>query len=166
MGETMSNQPLPPDDDHTPDGEEAFVDLTPEGDEPAFDPATDFAAMDPAEGEIGAPHLAEHDELDDGDDAGEPESPELAAARAELAELTTKHADVEGKLLRTAADFQNFVRRSAQNEEDAKQQTLMKVAKALVPVLDNFDRALELDPETTSALDLLKGSESIRATLL
>ncbi|MEM9915943.1 MAG: nucleotide exchange factor GrpE [Planctomycetota bacterium] len=98
--------------------------------------------------------------------------PEAAAAQAEaviddeFASLQKERDELEAKLMRTAADYQNFVRRSQLNLDATKQETLMKVAKSLVGVMDNFDRALELDPETTSAEDVQKGAATIQAALL
>lgn len=152
-------------DDLTPgDDDAAFVDITPEGDEPAFDPETDFGQADDAEGL----NLVGGEDAVEGDaDVLDDESPELAAARGELAALRSKQEDTESKLLRTAADFQNFVRRSGLNIDEAKQEAYMKVAKSLVGVLDNFDRAMEnFDPETASAADVLAGVESTKAALL
>lgn len=153
-------------DDLTPDDDDdaAFVDITPEGDEPAFDPETDFGQADDAEGL----NLVGGEDAVEGDaDVLDDESPELAAARGELAALRSKQEDTESKLLRTAADFQNFVRRSGLNIDEAKQEAYMKVAKSLVGVLDNFDRAMEnFDPETASAADVLAGVESTKAALL
>ncbi len=148
-----------PPDDLTPDDDGAFMDLTPEGDEPTFDPETEFDGVDEGVGDGLGLGLADADDQD--------ESPELAAARGELAALKTKQEETESKLLRTAADFQNFVRRSGLNVDEAKQEAYMKVAKSLVGVLDNFDRAMEnFDPETASAADVLAGVESTRAALL
>ncbi|MEM9884196.1 MAG: nucleotide exchange factor GrpE [Planctomycetota bacterium] len=118
-------------------------------------PAEDYLPEDDAA-------VSEFDLTPDGEEPtleGGEEDPALAALRAERDEL-------QAKLLRTAADYQNYVRRSTQNLEATKQETLMRVAKALVGVLDNFDRALELDPETTSADDLRGGVASIHASLL
>ncbi len=64
---------------------------------------------------------------------------------------------MEDKLKRMVADYQNFARRAEQNLTTARQQQLLEVAKQLVTVLDHFDSALGVDPETTSTQDLLKG---------
>lgn len=130
------------DDPYVPEDEAEAVsefDLTPEGEEPSLEAALD---------------------------------PEAAAAQAgaviedEFAALQAERDELEAKLMRTAADYQNFVRRSQLNLDAMKQETLMKVAKSLVGVMDNFDRALELDPETTSAADMQKGSASIQSALI
>ncbi len=95
---------------------------------------------------------------------GDAESGELVDER--FAALQAERDELEAKLLRTAADYQNYVRRSQQNLDAARQETLMRVARELVPVLDNFDRALELKAEAVSSVDVQKGVESIRSSLL
>ena len=64
------------------------------------------------------------------------------------------------------ADYQNFVRRAEQNVVAARQQQLLEVAKQLVTVLDHFDHALGVDPQKTSAGDLLKGVNIVRDELM
>ena len=118
-------------------------DLTPDGQEP--EPLDASAGQDPGEADASA--------------AGSLVDEQFKALQAERDEF-------EAKLMRTAADYQNFVRRSQINLDNAKQETLMKVARSLVGVLDNFDRALEVDAEKTSAQDVQKGVESIRSSLL
>ncbi|MEM6855524.1 MAG: nucleotide exchange factor GrpE [Planctomycetota bacterium] len=137
----MTQDPTPQDDAYVPadETEAGEFDLTPDGEEPTLEDALD---------------------------------PEAAAAQAEaviedeFAALQKERDELEAKLMRTAADYQNFVRRSQLNLDATKQETLMKVAKSLVGVMDNFDRALELDPETTSAEDVQKGAATIQAALL
>ncbi|MEM1354311.1 MAG: nucleotide exchange factor GrpE [Planctomycetota bacterium] len=99
---------------------------------------------------------------------------EIDAAEAEatgeemalLNQLQEERDDLEQRLMRVSADYQNFARRAAHNVESAAQQKLMDIARALVTVLDHFDRALEADPETTSAQDLLGGVTIVKNELL
>lgn len=84
----------------------------------------------------------------------------------ELSELQRKHDELEERLLRVSADYQNYVRRAGQNAEQQARQKVISVAKALAPAIDHFDRALDVDPEKTSAEDLLQGVTSIRDELL
>ena len=135
-----------PDDAPSPENFEDAYDLTPEGQEPLPDADSD-AASEPA------------DPLD-------PTPEAIAELREQLREAEAQRDDHEAKLLRTAADYQNYIRRSQLNIEAEKQATLMKVAKALVGVLDNFDRAMELDPATSSAQDVQRGAATIQASLL
>ena len=81
-------------------------------------------------------------------------------------DLETEMAQLNERLLRVSADYQNYVRRSQQNVTDARDQQLMQVARALVTVLDHFDRALEVDLETASAESVLDGMKIVRNELL
>lgn len=93
-------------------------------------------------------------------------SPEDAVDSDPVATLEQRHAEMESKYLRAAADLQNYARRARQNIEDAREQQLMDVARALLPVLDHFDHALEVDPAKTSPDALLKGVQIVRDELL
>jgi len=66
-------------------------------------------------------------------------------ATDQQADLEAELAQLNERLLRVSADYQNYVRRSQQNVTDARDQQLMQVARALVTVLDHFDRAIEVD---------------------
>ncbi|MEM6551297.1 MAG: nucleotide exchange factor GrpE [Planctomycetota bacterium] len=83
-----------------------------------------------------------------------------------LATLRAERDDFEQKYLRVSADYQNYVRRANQNVAAASEQKLMGVARGLVSAMDHFDLALQVDPEKTTAPDLLQGVTSIRDELL
>ena len=74
--------------------------------------------------------------------------------------------ELKEKLLRAAADYQNLARRSQQNVVEARDQQLGEVAKALVTVMDHFDRALEVDTQKVSAESLRQGVQMVHAELL
>ncbi len=74
--------------------------------------------------------------------------------------------DVKTRLLRVAADYQNYVKRSATAVEEARKYQLMEAMKPLLPVLDLFDKALKVDLEKTSAAALLEGMTLVRAELM
>ncbi len=70
---------------------------------------------------------------------------------------------------RALADFQNFQRRAAMNEQEAKRQGATSVLNSIVPVLDHFDLALaQLDQQTqeSSLSAVVEGMRVIRAELL
>jgi len=92
------------------------------------------------------------------DDTGEDSTP--------IGSLQSERDDLQQRLLRVSADYQNFVRRADQNVKTAAEQKLMDVARSLITVLDQFDRALEVDSETTSAQDVLKGVTMVKGELL
>jgi len=91
---------------------------------------------------------------------------DAASLRRELDAVKAERNDFENRMLRIAADYQNFVRRSEQNIAAAREQEIMSVAKSLVTVMDHFDLALTVDAEQISAADLMKGAQLVRDELL
>src|SRR5437868_2626319 len=83
----------------------------------------------------------------------------------EATALRTEVQELKDKLLRSAADYQNIVRRSQQNVMEAGQQQLADVAKALIVVMDHFDRALEGDPAKVSVQSILQGVQIVHDEL-
>jgi molecular chaperone GrpE len=73
---------------------------------------------------------------------------------------------LQDRLLRVTADYQNYVRRSQQNITTSLEQQLIGIARELVTVLDHFDRAVEVDPQATSTEDLLAGVTIVRDELM
>lgn len=63
----------------------------------------------------------------------------LEQARAEIAELNNR-------LLRAQADFENYRRRMAREREELGVYANQKLILSLLPVLDNLDRALSAPP--------------------
>ncbi len=145
MSQGKKNQPDPADE---------YVDLTPEGAEPSLD---DLEAEASAEEMLDRLDFGSPDQgmTEDASDTSEDETPGGGALRAERDEL-------EQKLLRTAADYQNYVRRMSRQLETVQQQRVVDIARALVTTLDHFDRALQTDPEQTTPEELLHGVASIR----
>lgn len=76
---------------------------------------------------------------------------ELDAANAEL-------ASTKDMLLRTAAEFDNYKRRSEKEKTDIAAFVRAEVAKELIAVADNIDRARLAD---TASPDYIKGLELI-----
>lgn len=67
---------------------------------------------------------------------------ESEALKAELEQLKTDQAEKADQLLRLTAEFDNFRRRTIKEKEDLRQTAAADLLGALLPVLDNFDRAL------------------------
>jgi|SRR5579871_1790492 len=59
------------------------------------------------------------------------------------ARLEQEKKDLHDRLLRSAADFENYKKRSRREVEDAQARGREQLAKELLPVLDNFERALQ-----------------------
>jgi molecular chaperone GrpE len=56
---------------------------------------------------------------------------------------STETAEMKDRYLRTLADFENFRKRSEREKSDFFKYALAGLLKELLPVLDNFDRALD-----------------------
>lgn len=61
---------------------------------------------------------------------------------AEVAKLTAERAELNDRLLRLAAEFENYKRRIRKDTEDANFRTMESLLKEILPPLDNLDRAL------------------------
>lgn len=82
-----------------------------------------------------------------------------------IGELEAKLAEAEARALRTLADFQNFQKRAANNEVEARRQGITGIISSLLPVMDNFDLALGQDVSKMTAEQLLGGVEMVRAEM-
>ncbi len=92
-----------------------------------------------------------------------------AGAASEIEEpleaLQRERDEFESKYRRALADFQNYQRRAAQNEQEARLSGVRSVVEPVVNVVDHFDLALQLDPGKTSAEQVMGGVRVIRDEL-
>ena len=75
-----------------------------------------------------------------GEAAGDPPAPTPADP---LAEAKAEAAKMKDAWLRTAADFDNFRKRSRKELEDARRGGREDLLRALLPVFDNLERAIQ-----------------------
>src|SRR6266705_5017476 len=68
---------------------------------------------------------------------------DLTSLMQRLQEQEQLAAENHDKFLRTLADFDNYRRRTRQEMEDASRFANQKLISDLLPVLDNFERALQ-----------------------
>ena len=64
-------------------------------------------------------------------------------ATAERPPAQSQNEDFRDRYVRTLADFENFRKRSEREKNDFRRYALGDVIRDLLPVLDNFDRALD-----------------------
>ncbi|MFO7180077.1 MAG: nucleotide exchange factor GrpE [Pseudomonadota bacterium] len=83
-----------------------------------------------------------------------PEQDPLEAAREEAARL-------RDQLLRTAADFDNFRKRSRREMEDAERRARADLLRDLLPVFDNLERAVQHAEHATDVKSLAEGVEMV-----
>jgi len=74
--------------------------------------------------------------------------------------------DLNDKLLRMAADHQNYQRRASNNEREARAGATQGVVESLIPLFDTFEMALTQDPEKVSAQTVIEGVKMLRDEFL
>jgi molecular chaperone GrpE len=82
----------------------------------------------------------------------------VEAVAAERDQLRAELAEVQDRLLRGRADFENFRRRSERDRSDFLQFAGMEVVREVLPVLDDFERAQKsesLDAGYRKGIDLI-----------
>ncbi len=91
----------------------------------------------------------------------------VAALEERIDALQRELDEAKSLRLRALADFQNYQRRSIQNEEEAKRQGAASVLRTVINSLDHFDQALaqadKLSPEQAVAGIKLIRDEIVRA---
>lgn len=83
------------------------------------------------------------------------------ALAAELEKLRAESEEYQQKLLRTQADFDNFRRRTIKEKEELGKYASAKLITELLPVIDNFERALSSAGESADNSSYAKGVEMI-----
>ncbi len=113
----------------------------------------------------------EHDEAVETSAAGEPaEGPQAAEASTSAAESTEQLreqiAALEDKVIRARAEVQNVQKRAANERIEAVRYANAELMRSLVPVLDDFERALGAGQGKADAAALLDGARMIQQNLL
>ena len=68
---------------------------------------------------------------------------ELEAVKTELVEKSKKSEEYLNMLQRTAAEFDNFKKRTAREKEALYSEAVSDVAASILPVVDNMERAMQ-----------------------
>lgn len=83
-----------------------------------------------------------------------------------IAELEAKVAEEEARYLRLRADYDNLTRRNRLDREASEKYRAQSLLTELLPVLDNLDRALQVEVTNEEAVALFKGVEMVYQQLL
>lgn len=105
------------------------------------------------------------EEASESAEAAEPTAEEPAAegdAPDKLAELEEKYKRTHERLLRTAADLDNFRKRTRRDIDDAVARGRAEVLQEILPVLDSVDLALASAGSDGSAGGIIEGIKMIR----
>lgn len=93
------------------------------------------------------------------------DQPQAVEPVDEKAELQAQLEEEQNKYLRLLADYDNFKRRTKKDQELAKQFRSQSLLTDLLPVMDNFDRALAVEAKSEESASLLKGLEMVKKSL-
>lgn len=84
----------------------------------------------------------------------------------EIARLKDEVEAEQNKYLRLLADFDNFKRRSQKDKEISTKFRSQSLLTDLLPVLDNFERALTVETKSDDTASIMKGVEMVQKSLL
>ena len=114
---------------------------------------------DKAEGE----NSSREENGDQGEGGAAGASPEevLLVLQAELDKAKEQAADYYGHLQRLQAEFDNYRKRTLKEKEELVKYASEQVVEALLPVLDNFERALESAKNKQDFASFAQGVEMI-----
>lgn len=91
---------------------------------------------------------------------------EAMAQASVSAEEHGKVRDERDRLLYAMADVQNMRRRLQVEKDQAVTFANQALVKALIPIIDNFERALAVDPAKTDGAAILKGLQMVHDQLM
>ena len=101
---------------------------------------------------------------------GEGDDPAREAAAAsvstDVARLQQERDALFERLARATADFKNAQKRLEADAEQRAQYANSALIKSLIPVIDNFERALSVDPGKADASTILKGLQIVHDQLI
>lgn len=124
----------------------------------SLDPDGDVAMAGPSPGGEG--------ELPAGGEVTDPAG-RLIQLESELARLRGEHESLNGQYMRLAADFDNFRKRQARDNEDLRLQIACNTLSEILPVVDNFDRARQqLNPQHEEAQALHRSYQGLYKQLV
>jgi molecular chaperone GrpE len=139
----------------------------------AAEPQMPDAELNEAENAADKAEAANSDEPEPETDAAQsdeaPEAEEADGAETEnpeIVRLTEQVQDLQNRLLRAQADFDNFRRRTRMEKEEFAKYASQNLIEQLLPVVDNFERAIAAAKDAQDAASLQKGVEMIYRQLL
>ena len=86
-----------------------------------------------------------------------PCSQQVADLEIKLADAEKKCAELEDKMLRILADYDNFRKRTIKEKAEWNDLSQNQILESILPVLDNFDLALKSIPEDLANHQFIQG---------
>lgn len=96
----------------------------------------------------------------------EDEAPVESSEASQIADLEAKVAELEDKLLRSQAEIQNIQQRHAREVQNVRKYDGQKLAGAVLPAVDNLERALQVEADNTVTKQIKTGVEMTLKTLV
>lgn len=124
------------------------------------------AAGETAPGQNGEKKDREEREKEGKEDAENPLELELKKYQEKLKEAEEKLEELENRYLRLYADFENYRRRVKKDFDDAQKYRAQELIADLLPVLDNFERALNFEAQHEETKSHIQGMKMIYNSLL
>tara|TARA_B100000900_G_scaffold140910_1_gene119389 strand:- start:8507 stop:9301 length:795 start_codon:yes stop_codon:yes gene_type:complete len=92
---------------------------------------------------------------------------DISNTDARLEQLEKEHETLKNQYIRIAADFENFRKRQSRDQDDLKIQLICKSLTAILPIVDNFERARQqLKPESEEAQTLHRSYQGLYKQLV
>jgi len=107
------------------------------------------------------PEIEENEVIEEVQEEMESEAATYTVEGEELDQLRKQADENYQRYLRTQADFDNFRRRARQEKEDLAKYASQKLVESLVPIVDNFDRAIQVSKDTQDFDGLVKGIDMV-----
>lgn len=136
------------------DEQASAVDAADDGAEPPSESDTDVAEPTGEESDTEPPTDSIADRIDGENPASVAE--EIVTLREEVAALRTERDELESKLKRKQAEFQNYKKRQRKQRERERERATEDLVEELLEVRDNLSRALEQDGDA----DIREGVEA------
>ncbi len=118
-----------------------------------------------ASGETPQPPAAEGGAGGGADDTAAASPPAETGDQA-VERLQSQLNELQDRHLRTAAEYENFRKRTAKERTEMWNRAQADVVSSILDALDDFQRVLDLDRSTTSAEDVIAGIELVERKLL
>jgi molecular chaperone GrpE len=117
------------------------------------------------EAELTEKEIEAVEQLDSAEDVEAQEVDEVEKLRGELQEARTEVEEYLDGWRRTQAEFSNYRKRQRAEEEQVRELANAVLLRKLLPVLDNFERAIATVPDGISKLSWIQGLLMVKRKL-
>ncbi|GEN52016.1 nucleotide exchange factor GrpE [Halobacillus faecis] len=100
--------------------------------------------------------------IDEKDETQNEESEQTVVEETdELEKLRQEKEEINNRLLRLQADYDNFRRRTQKEKEADRKYRSQSLVEELIPALDNFERALQVEVDGDAAKNFANGMKMV-----